>query len=46
MNKMKHLMNQTLLLTSKLKDWQGQGTWCVWTTTEHLKRYSTPNQME
>jgi hypothetical protein len=29
MNKMKHLMNQTLLLTSKLKDWQGQGTWCV-----------------
>jgi hypothetical protein len=25
MNYMKHLMNQTLLLTSKLKDWRGQG---------------------
>jgi hypothetical protein len=29
MNYMKHLMNQTLLLTSKLKYWHGQGTWCV-----------------
>jgi hypothetical protein len=25
----KHLKNQTLLLTSKLKYWHGQGTWCV-----------------
>ena len=37
---------KTLLLTSKLKDWHGQGTWCVWRTTERLKRYSTPNRME
>ena len=29
MNYMKHLRNQTLLTTSKLKDWHGQGTWCV-----------------
>jgi len=29
MNYMKHLTNQTLLLTSKLKDWHGQGTWGV-----------------
>jgi hypothetical protein len=28
-NYMKHLKNQTLLLTPKLKDWHGQGTWCV-----------------
>jgi hypothetical protein len=29
MNYIKYLMNQTLLLTSKLKDWHGQGTWFV-----------------
>jgi len=29
MNYMKHLTNQILLLTSKLKDWHGQGTWCI-----------------
>jgi len=29
MNYMKHITNQTLLLTLKLKDWHGQGTWCV-----------------
>ena len=28
-NYMKQLMNQTLLITSKLKDWHGQGTWCI-----------------
>ena len=38
MNYTKNLMNQTLLLTSKLKDWHGQGTWCVRTTIERLKR--------
>jgi len=27
MNYMKYLMNQTLSITSKLKDWHGQGTW-------------------
>jgi len=43
---MKYLMSQTLLLTSKLKDWHEQGTWCVQTMIECLKRYSTPNQME
>jgi len=26
MNYMKHLMNQTLSIISKLKDWHGQGT--------------------
>jgi len=26
MNYMKYLMNQTLSITSKLKDWHGQGT--------------------
>ena len=29
MNYMKYLTNQILLLTSKLKDWHGQGTLCV-----------------
>ena len=29
MNYMKHLTNQTLLLTLKLKDWHRQGTWCI-----------------
>jgi len=46
MNYMKHLTNQTLLHTSKLKDLHGEGTWCVRTTIELSKRYSTPNRME
>jgi hypothetical protein len=29
MNYIKHLMKQTLSLTTKLKDWHGQGTWCL-----------------
>jgi hypothetical protein len=31
-------MNQTLLITLKLKDYHGQGTWCGWTTIELLKK--------
>jgi hypothetical protein len=29
MNYTKHLINQTLSLTSQLKEWHEQGTWCV-----------------
>ena len=46
MNYVKYLMSQTLLIISKLKDWRGQGTWCVWTMIGLLRKYSTPNQME
>ena len=29
MNYKKYLMSQTLLIISKLKDYHGQGTWCI-----------------
>jgi hypothetical protein len=38
---MKHLRNQTLLITPKLKDWHGQGTLCISIKKEHLKIFST-----
>jgi len=41
MKYMKHLTTQTLIITSKLKDWHGQVTWCV-----RKIELSTPNQME
>jgi len=46
MNYMKYLMSQTLLIISKLKDYHGQGTWCIWTVIGLLRIYATPNQME
>jgi hypothetical protein len=29
MDYMKRLTKQTFLFTSKLKEWHGQGTWCI-----------------
>ena len=46
MNYMKYLMSQTFLIIAKLKDWHGQGTWCIWTMIGLLRKYSTSNQME